>query len=153
MPTFETYSAGSFGYKIDLVARLIAQRLSQNFKAHSFDVTIEQWRILLFLWKEDGQSQNSLALSTQKDEPSVSRILNNMEKNDLVVRRRHPTDRRTNLIYLTEKGRSLQEPLMAVGNLTNKEATEGISPEELKACIKTLNKVIDNLLRVRENSA
>lgn len=76
-----------------------------------------------------------------------------MEKNDLVVRRRHPTDRRTNLIYLTEKGRSLQEPLMAVGNLTNKEATEGISPEELKACIKTLNKVIDNLLRVRENSA
>lgn len=73
MPTFETYSAGSFGYKIDLVARLIAQRLSQNFKAHSFDVTIEQWRILLFLWKEDGQSQNSLALSTQKDKPPAFR--------------------------------------------------------------------------------
>ncbi|NMA69612.1 MAG: winged helix-turn-helix transcriptional regulator [Desulfitobacterium sp.] len=153
MPTFETYSAGSFGYKIDLVARLIAQRLSQNFKAHNFDVTIEQWRILLYLWKQDGQSQNSLALSTQKDEPSVSRILNNMEKHDLVVRKRHPSDRRTNLIYLTEKGRNLQDDLMAIGSLTNKEATEGISSEELKQCIETLNKVINNLLRVRENSA
>ncbi len=149
MPTFDSYSSGSFGYKIDLAARLIAQRLAQNFKAHGYDVTIEQWRILLYLWKEDGQTQNRLALSTQKDEPSVSRILNNMEKHDLIVRKRHPHDRRTNLIYLTEKGRNLQDGLMSIGNLTNEQATKGISPEELKECIQILDKAINNLVKLR----
>lgn len=148
MPTFDKYSAGSLGFNVNKTARLIGQQLTHNFKSHHFDVSLEHWRILLFLWKEDGQSQTSLASSTQKDEPSVSRILNTMEKHDLVVRKRHPEDRRTNLIYLTEKGKNLRDGLMALGSLTNKEATEGISPEELTKCMQTLDKIAENLMKV-----
>ncbi|MGF9713660.1 MULTISPECIES: MarR family winged helix-turn-helix transcriptional regulator [Paenibacillus] len=50
--------------------------------------------------KEDGQTQNRLACSTQKDEPSISRLIDNMIKRNLVKRLPHGTDRRTNLIYL-----------------------------------------------------
>ncbi|AFL99458.1 MULTISPECIES: MarR family winged helix-turn-helix transcriptional regulator [Desulfitobacterium] len=145
MPTFQEYTAKSFGFHLNKAARLISGRLSHNFKSNNFDVTIEQWRLLLYLWREDGQTQNSLALSSNKDEPSVSRIINTMEKHNLVVRTRHPHDRRTNLIYLTETGRNLKDGLMAMGDKTNKETTQGVDPEDLVICIKVLQKVIDNL--------
>ncbi|NMA69613.1 MAG: winged helix-turn-helix transcriptional regulator [Desulfitobacterium sp.] len=148
MSTFDEYSARSLGFKVNKTARLIGQQLTHNFKSHNYDVSLEHWRILLFLWKEDGQSQTSLATSTQKDEPSVSRILNTMEKHDLVVRKRHPEDRRTNLIYLTERGKNLRDGLMAMGSLTNNEATDGINPEELVKCMKTLDKIAGNLMSV-----
>ncbi|WP_018306286.1 MarR family winged helix-turn-helix transcriptional regulator [Desulfitobacterium hafniense] len=145
MPTFHEYTARSFGFHLNKAARLIAQRLSHNFKEHDFEVTIEQWRLLLYLWREDGQTQNSLALSSNKDEPSVSRIINTMEKHNLVVRTRHPHDRQTNLIYLTETGRNLKDGLMAMGDKTNEETTQGIDLEDLTVCIRVLDKVIDNL--------
>ncbi len=145
MSNFDKYSSRSFGFKVNRASRLIGQQISYNFKSHDYDVSLEHWRILLFLWKEDGQTQTSLASSTQKDEPSISRILNTMEKHNLVVRKRHPHDRRTNLIYLTEKGRNLQDGLMSMGSLTNAEATEGLSRDELAKCMKVLDKVADNL--------
>lgn len=148
MPTFQEYTARSFGHRVNKSARLITQRLGQNFKENNFDVTTEQWRLLLYLWREDGQTQNSLALSTGKDEPSVSRIINTMEKHNLVVRTRHPHDRRTNLIFLTETGRNLRDGLMAMGEKTNVEITQGIDLEDLTVCIKVLDKVIDNLSRL-----
>jgi len=142
---FSEYTGSSFGHKVNKSARLMTQRLGRNFKENNFDITTEQWRILLDLWREDGQTQNSLAESTGKDEPSVSRIINTMEKHDLVQRTRHPHDRRTNLIYLTEAGKNLKEGLMSMGRKTNTQTTEGIDLEELTICIRVLDKVIKNL--------
>ena len=145
MPPFYKYIDGSLGHKVNKSARLIAQQLARNFRDNNVDVNIEQWRILLYLYKEDGQTQNSLAESAGKDEPSVSRIINTMEKHHLVLRTRHPHDRRTYLICLTEKGKNLREMLMNMGHKTNKEVTEGIAQEEIEVCIRVLEKVINNL--------
>jgi MarR family transcriptional regulator, organic hydroperoxide resistance regulator len=145
MPTFIEYTKRSFGHKVYKSARLINHRLGRNFKESNFEITTEQWKILLYLWREDGQTQNSLAISTGKDEPSVSRIINTMVKHNLVIRCHHPKDRRTNLIYLTETGKNIKEDLMALGGKTNSEATQGIELEELAICIRVLDKVIENL--------
>jgi len=151
MPTFEEYTRTSFGHKVNKSARLMTQRLAYHFKSNNYDVTTEQWRLLLYLWREDGQTQNSLAQCTGKDEPSVSRIINNMEKHNLVVRTQHPHDRRTNLIFLTEKGKSLRDPLMALGQKVNAEITQGISSEDLTVCMKVLDKVLDNLYKLQNS--
>lgn len=145
MKSFNEFTSNSLGHKTNQAARLITHQLGRNFKENNYDITTEQWKILLYLWREDGQTQNSLASSTGKDEPSVSRLINNMVKNDLVQRRSHPVDRRTNLIYLTEKGKSLREGLMTIGEKTNSESIEGIKPEDLKICIRVLDQVIKNL--------
>jgi len=145
MTSFHEYTSGSFGHKVNKSARLITQKIARNFRDNDIEITTEQWKILLYLYWEDGQTQNSLAQSTGKDEPSVSRIINTMEKHNLVLRTRHPSDRRTNLIYLTESGRNIRETLMSMGQKTNVEVTDGIAPEEIEACIRVLNKVIENL--------
>lgn len=145
MTSFDEYTSGSFGYKVNKSARLITQRLAHNFQKSGLEVTVEQWRILLYLYRKDGQTQVSLAESTRKDVTTISRTIDTMEKHDLIFRTRHPGDRRTNLIYLTEKGGNMREKLMSIGQKTNREVTQGIAQEEIEACIRALNKVIENL--------
>lgn len=145
MMSFDEYASSSFGHKVNKSARLITQKLALNFRKRDIEISTEQWKILLYLYREDGQTQNSLAEYAGKDAPGVSRIINTMEKHNLVFRIQHPSDRRTNLVYLTEKGINMREKLMSMAQKTNGEVTEGIAPEEIETCIRVLNKVIENL--------
>ncbi|SHN60139.1 transcriptional regulator, MarR family [Desulfitobacterium chlororespirans DSM 11544] len=145
MISFDEYTRGSFDYKANKSALLITRQLAKNFKDKDIVISTEQWKLLLYLYREDGQTQCSLSEATGKDEPSISRIINTMEKNNLVLRIPHPNDRRTNLIYLTEGGRNMREMLMFLGKKTNEEVTRGITREEIETCINVLDKIIGNL--------
>lgn len=145
MSSYYEYTRRSLGNRVSKSARLITQRLGRNFRENNLDITPEQWSLLLQLWREDGLSQNTLAAATGKDEPCVSRIINTMEKHHLVHRTPNPRDRRANLIYLTETGKGLKAILMALGQKTNDDATQGIEPDDLEVCLRVLEKVIRNL--------
>ena len=86
------------------VSAAINRKLYRNFRAMGLDITPEQWTVLIFLWKRDGVSQQELCNATFKDKPSMTRLIDNMEKQHLVVRINDKNDRRTNLIHLTKTG-------------------------------------------------
>ncbi|WP_166239628.1 MarR family winged helix-turn-helix transcriptional regulator [Paenibacillus turpanensis] len=135
----------SIGHKITQATRLMTNRLNQNFKASGLPVTNEQWSIMIRLWERDGLYQHELASSTQRDEASVSRLINNMMKRNLVVRRPHPTDKRANLIYLTEEGREMQKALIEQALLTIEQTTEGIDEKDLETFMRVADQIITNL--------
>jgi DNA-binding MarR family transcriptional regulator len=54
--------------------------LQKNFKQANLDITIEQWSVLYHLWKEDGMSQQQLCDATFRDKPSITRLVDNLEK-------------------------------------------------------------------------
>ncbi|MFC0561724.1 MarR family winged helix-turn-helix transcriptional regulator [Halalkalibacter alkalisediminis] len=142
----ETYRlAESIGYKITNTAKLVTSRLNQNFKNHDLPVTHEQWSIMIRLWEEDGLTQNKLAAMTNRDSPSISRLINNMIKRDLVTRIVHPVDKRTNLIFLTATGKKLQEAMIEQAQLTVDQISTGISKEEMATFLKVLEKIDRNL--------
>ena len=68
-----------------------------------------------------------------------------MERNDLVVRLPSETDKRINLLYLTNKGKKLQSILIKVVLDTSEKAAKSISEEELKITKKVLNQIKINL--------
>src|SRR5690606_27751492 len=103
----------------------------RNFKNVNIEISAEQWSILYQLWNKEGLSQQEIASNTFKDKPSITRLLNNLEKLNLVVRVPHQTDKRTNLIYLTKKGKDLKENSMKQADQTLREALEGVSEEEV----------------------
>jgi DNA-binding MarR family transcriptional regulator len=74
----------------------IARRLQKNFKEASIDITIEQWSVLYQLWKQEGQSQQQLCDTTFRDKPSITRLVDNLEKSKLVKRVASKNDRRSN---------------------------------------------------------
>ncbi|MDT8862338.1 MarR family winged helix-turn-helix transcriptional regulator [Alkalihalobacillus sp. MEB130] len=137
--------AESIGYKITNTARLITNRLNQNFKQNHLPVTNEQWSIMIRLWEEDGLTQNQLAELTKKDSPSISRLINNMVKRDLVTRIPHPVDKRTNLIFLTTTGKKLQLSMIEQAQHTVDQISDGIEQEEMETFLKVLKKIDKNL--------
>ena len=134
----------SLGYLIGRAGRALGTRLNRNFVEAGYDVTCEQWAVLVNLWKKNGQSQQDLAGTTCKDKTSMTRLLDNMEKRNLVVRIPNKEDRRQKFIYLTKKGRDLQEKLVKIVHQTLQEAQRNISVKDITLCKKVLTSVYEN---------
>lgn len=124
----------------------IARRLQKNFKLANADITIEQWSVLYHLWKEDGLSQQQLCDATFRDKPSITRLVDNLEKLQLVKRVASKNDRRMNMIYLTKEAKELQILTMELANQTLNESLEGVTNEQIDIAKMVLQKVYDNLV-------
>ena len=126
------------------VSAAINRKLSRNFRQNGMDITPEQWAVLLSLWEKDGVSQQELCKATFKDKPSMTRLIDNMERQNLVMRTPDKNDRRTNLIRLTTTGKSLEEKARFIANKTLKQALQGLTLEELRISQDTLRKIFVN---------
>lgn len=123
----------------------IARRLQKKFNQAGLNLTIEQWSVLYHLWKEDGRSQQELCNATFRDKPSITRLVDNLEKLQLVKRVASESDRRINIIHLTKQAQKLQEETMALAEETLNDALEGVPPDQINLCKEVLQKVYDNL--------
>jgi len=130
---------------IKRASKSFREKLNQDFAKAGHDVTGEQWRIIRCLWYKDGQRQQDLANAFHKDKTAITRIIDSMEKRDLVVRIPDKEDRRQNLIYLTNKGKRLQEELMQIFLKTSLDAQEGIDIEQLEIFKNVMAKIQNNL--------
>ncbi|MEO6220681.1 MAG: MarR family transcriptional regulator [Ginsengibacter sp.] len=123
----------------------IARRLQKNFKQSGIDITIEQWSVLYHLWKEEGQSQQQLCEATFRDKPSITRLVDNLERVRLVKRVPSKSDRRINLIYLTKEAKNLQEKTMELASQTLNEALSGVTNGQIEIAKEVLQTVYNNL--------
>ena len=123
----------------------IARRLQKKFNTAGLNITIEQWSVLYHLWKQEGISQQELCNATFRDKPSITRLVDNLEKLNLVKRVASENDRRINLIYLTKQAQKLQEETMALADETLNEALITVPPDRIDVCKEVLQIVYDNL--------
>jgi len=123
----------------------IARRLQKKFNNAGLNLTIEQWSVLYHLWKQEGMSQQELCNATFRDKPSITRLVDNLEKLDLVKRVASENDRRINRIYLTKQALKLQEQSMGLAEQTLNEALETVPVEKIDVCKEVLQIVYDNL--------
>jgi DNA-binding MarR family transcriptional regulator len=123
----------------------IARRLQKKFNGAAINLTIEQWSVLYQLWKEDGKSQQELCNATFRDKPSITRLIDNLEKLNLVKRVSHDKDRRINKVFLTKQAQKLQEDTMQLAEETLNEALEGVPSDQVDMCKEVLQRVYDNL--------
>ena len=126
------------------VSAAINRKLYRNFRQNNLDISPEQWTVLIFLWEKDGVTQQELCNATFKDKPSMTRLIDNMEKQHLVVRISDKKDRRTNLIHLTKTGREIEEKTRLVAALTLKEALHGIKLSDLEVSQDVLRAIFNN---------
>ncbi|MES1214692.1 MAG: MarR family winged helix-turn-helix transcriptional regulator [Bacteroidota bacterium] len=123
----------------------IARRLQKKFNGSGLNLTIEQWSVLYHLWKEDGKSQQELCKATFRDKPSITRLVDNLEKLNLVKRVASENDRRINRIYLTKQAQNLQEATMELAESTLNEALTDVPPDKIDVCKEVLQIVYNNL--------
>src|SRR3954466_2717744 len=112
----------------------IARRLQKKFNTSGINLTIEQWSVLYHLWKEDGKSQQDLCNATFRDKPSITRLIDNLEKLNLVKRVSDEKDRRINKVFLSKQAQKLEEETMELAEQTLNEALEGVPPDQIEMC-------------------
>lgn len=123
----------------------LARRLQKYFREAGLDLTVEQWSILVHLWKNDGVSQQELCIRTFRDKPSITRLVDNLEKVGLVTRVASDTDRRINNVFVTTLGRDLRDQTMELANQTLNEGLEGIPKEDIEVTKRVLQQMYENL--------
>jgi MarR family transcriptional regulator, lower aerobic nicotinate degradation pathway regulator len=119
------------------------QRACALFKEEfeSYDLTPQQFGLLAFLWIEDGLSQAELSARSQIDRTTMGGIVDRLEKEGLVKRFNHPGDRRAYQVFLTPRGKELEDALCVVANRVVDKVTAPLDPAELATLIRLLEKM------------
>jgi DNA-binding MarR family transcriptional regulator len=144
MEIFEKVIDSSIAYLVGRTSRSIMKRLTNKFSAAGFDVSYEQWSILVHLYRRDGQTQQELANIAVKDKAAITRLLNVLEKKNMVLRIPDRTDKRSKLVYLTHKAKEFKTDLIDIVEDLLKEAEQGIEQDDIIQCRATLNKIFTN---------
>jgi DNA-binding MarR family transcriptional regulator len=145
MPNNQFKKGELYSFMTGKASTAIARRLQKNLKQGGIDITVEQWSVLYHLWKIDGMSQQDLCNATFRDKPSITRLVDNLEKLKLVKRVASKSDRRINQVFLTEAGKELDEKTMKVANDTLNEALVGVTNDKVEIAKEVLQVVYDNL--------
>ena len=91
---------------LDQVARRLHE--VQRLTVREANLTPPQFQTLRLLWEQDSQPFKDLAASNGCTRPTMTGIVDTLEKKDLVTRQSNPDDRRSLLVTLTEKGAALE---------------------------------------------
>jgi DNA-binding MarR family transcriptional regulator len=133
-------STGFIIYRTALAMRAALQRVLKEYK---FDITPEQFGILMLLSEEEGLSQKEIGDVLFKDKPNISRMLDALERKSLILRQ--STDRRTFAIFLTPEGKKLVEDILPLKRQLEQKTLNGLLTRELEALETTINKIYRNI--------
>ena len=106
-----------FGFLLKDVTRLYAQRFEQH--AVALGLTLAQCKALMRLADCEGVSQVRLSELTDLDPMTLVRILDRMESEGWLERRKDPHDRRVHCLYLTSKAKPLLEDIRGLIDVAN----------------------------------
>lgn len=126
----------------------LRQFMQKKFKANNIDLTYEMHQIMAVLWRKDGINQQELAGLTLKDKASVTFLIDNLTKRELLKRTEDPADRRSKLIYLTPKGKQLGKKVAPWVIELFTIASRDFDVAELRRSINAIEKMSNNVLNL-----
>ena len=139
------------GVFLNLVHNRFKQHFSTLFLEKGYNITPEQFLVMDTLWNNGAKmSQQQIADTIIKDKNSVVKLIDGLEKKELVKRVANVDDRRQNLIEVTPLGKEIEENVKETAMNAVGTITEGIGKQELQTFINVLTKMACNM-RVDNN--
>ena len=127
------------------VDRLCTKKFGQNAQKFGINISQDQWLVLGPVWKNEGISQKDIAEYCGKDKTSVTKIIDTLEKRNLMVRYPDQIDQRIKRVILSNKGKELMKNAMPIMEQTRNEVRKGISDQEIGLFKTVLSKIYNNL--------
>ncbi len=106
-----------------------------------YGVTPEQWGIISILSHEKGTTQKELAEGIDKNQTTVVRMIQSMERKGLVKKIFNEQDQRSHHLFLTEKGDEIKKEILPVVIDAHRTVTNQLSDEEVQQLKLLLNKL------------
>lgn len=108
-----------------------------------YELTNTQYKIMMTLYKNQDKAirQTDIEEKFSLTNPSVTGIIQNLEKKNLVKRIQNPDDKRSKLIILTDKAISMREEISGLGEFIEAQVTKKLTNEEYHQLITLLKKI------------
>jgi DNA-binding MarR family transcriptional regulator len=114
--------------------------------ASTGELTLAQWRALVVIGRTDELRVGDIASAVGMSLPSTSRLVQRLERRQLVTTARDETDRRATLVSLTARGHELRERVVACRRELMEQALTaraGTLPRALPAGLRALATAFD----------
>lgn len=132
---------------------ILIKKTSQVFEKSAsqvlapYDLTPSQFKILKYVTLNPEASVRQIDLETYfgMSNPTVTGIIQNLEKKGMIYRQSHPDDKRSKIIILSEKAKNARHFILETSDNIEANFTKGLTPQE-KDIMRTL------LLKLLESS-
>jgi len=130
----------SLGHNLHRIGQLIREETSRVLQ--SYDLTPEQWQLLIALVRSDGLTPTELGTMTLRDKTTISRILPGLFRKGLIVRAVNPQDARSYVVKATEPCKEMVErSLLAIKGHFEANVFSPLKEEEQTMLLQMLQKL------------
>jgi len=133
-------------YKIFHLGTKMKLSIAQSFRANGCkDLSIEQYELLCVISQYTGTYQRQLCKLMLKDRPNITKMLKNLEKEKLVLRKASPENKRIKKVYITELGKQIVYQAASIKNLKAQDFLKVFDEKELDTLENLIEKMTNNL--------
>ncbi|MGE5151472.1 MAG: MarR family winged helix-turn-helix transcriptional regulator [Rhodospirillaceae bacterium] len=116
-----------------------------NAEMRQIGASLQVWRVLAALREQDGRRMGDLSKTTSIEVSTLTRLVDNMEKDGLVARRRDSGDARAISLHVTASGRRLTQRIVPIAERYEAVALKGFTASEAEVLRKALRRLYDNM--------
>jgi len=133
-------------HRIAILSGLIKRQVYRIIADEGINITPEQWSVLSYLWDENGLTIGEIALRSRKDFANITRIVDKLQKQDYIYKKKNEKDGRSYLVYYTEKADNIKNRIEKCQNRSSDISLNGISEEEQRYIMDIIDKMEKNSL-------
>lgn len=126
-------------------SKVLDYYIADFFRDHGVELTKAQMILLFRVMRFNGLAQNSLADITNRDKASLARLIDTMEKKNLVARIPSKSDGRVNEIHITKQGKDMIKQTLPILEKIIDIVHKDISDDEISALISIMKKINKNI--------
>jgi len=132
----------SGAYLASQLAKGFARSLQQ--RAARLGFSPGQFPVLLELWAEDGLTQKQLLARVDIEQATMANTLARMARDGLIDRRPHPSDKRAQLIFLTDKAKGMEDDAIEAAREADLALFQGFKSFERELTLEYIRRLLDN---------
>ena len=140
---------GYLPYLLNRAGARIAMAFSKEVRP--LGATLQTWRVLAALRERDGRRMGDLSETTSIEVSTLTRLVDNMENEGLVARRRDAADARAVTLHATPAGRRMTRMILPIAERYEKVALLGFSEADATVLKTALRRLFDNMDGLRRS--
>lgn len=123
---------------------LAIEKLSNQVLA-PYELSNAQYKIMIMLYRTPDKTvrQTDIEEKFSLTNPTVTGIIQNLEKNGLIQRIHNPNDKRSKLVCLTAKSCEMRDELEQLGESLESQVTEQLTEQECEQLCLLLKKMLE----------
>jgi DNA-binding MarR family transcriptional regulator len=88
--------------------------------------------VLMAVYKKDGIPRREILAESYGEETGIGVAIKSLDQKGYILRRRDPGDRRSQVIYITEKGLAIKEDIIKINRALESHLTRDLTQRELE---------------------